>query len=578
DARIRVFHEKSKLYLIPMISLEELQKAPEKPGVYLFKKGNKPIYIGKAKNIKERLIQHYRLAEKDEKERAIVESSTSVEWLITRNTFEALTLEVDLIQLHKPKYNILHKYGGGYPLLLITKEAFPTVKVVRGTEHEGRLFGPFFTTSKAKKVKRLLHRLFKIRTCDPMPVRKEPCMDYHLGLCSAPCCNLVDRESYQLSVKSAIALLSGEVSQALEELYSRIEKEMQKLNFERCAMIRDQIQALENLSKGQKVSGIGYTNADVLYLMGRLVGVFLVRSGKLVDKEIVVLEGEEELEEFIIGFYYRNPLPEKLVVNFELSDETLWWLKGRKDFELIQGIEPEMEELVKENLGHYLEPAILKEEFQRVLSISLPERIEGFDISHFYGEHTVASCVVWSMGRMDKKAYRRYRIKSLEGIDDYRALEEVLTRRSRRLKDGEEKMPDLWLIDGGYGQLNVAIRVRDRFSLPVKVFALAKEEEILITEDGKEIRLKEHPLLYRVFGLIRDEAHRFALTYNRNLRLKEGLMDVLDKVKGVGEVKKKLIYRNFENLYEFLKADDHRLKKLGISPSLKQEVAKYLIE
>ncbi|MEJ5339394.1 MAG: excinuclease ABC subunit UvrC [Aquificaceae bacterium] len=559
-----------------MLSLEELQKAPEKPGVYIFKKGKKPIYIGKAKSLRDRLVQHYRLAEKDSKERAIIENSTSVEWVITRNTFEALTLEVDLIQLHKPRYNVLHKYGGGYPLLLITEDAYPTVRVVRGTEHAGQLFGPFFSASKAKRVKRLIHRVFKLRTCDPMPIRKEPCMDYHLGLCSAPCCGLIDRDAYRLSVRSAVALLSGEVSGVLEELYWRIEKEMHSLNFERCAMLRDQIQALENLSKGQKVSGLAYGSADILYTIGRVLGIFLIRSGRLVDKQVITLEKEEELEEFILGFYYSSPLPQSLVVNFELSEEALWWLSQRGNFELKRDIDQELEELIEENLGEHLDPAVLRDEFHRILSIPLPERIEGFDISHFYGEYTVGSCVVWEMGAMNKKGYRRYRVKNFEGIDDYRAMEEVLTRRARRLREGEERMPDLWLIDGGYGQLRVAVRVRDRFSLPIKVYALAKEEEILISEEGKEIRLSQYPVLYRVFGLIRDEAHRFALTYNRKLRLREGISDVLDRIKGIGEAKKKLIYRNFENLYEFLKADDRTLKRLGINPSVRQEVARYL--
>ncbi|MCS7170908.1 MAG: excinuclease ABC subunit UvrC [Aquificaceae bacterium] len=559
-----------------MILLEELQKAPDKPGVYMFKRGNKHLYIGKAKNLRDRLIQHFRLAEKDEKERSIISKSTSVEWVITRNTFEALTLEVDLIQLYKPKYNVLHKYGGGYPLLLITDEPYPTVKVVRGTEHSGQLFGPFFTVSKARKVKRLIHKLFKLRTCDPIPQRKEPCMDYHLGLCSAPCCGFVDRKVYELYARSALALLSGEVSPVLEELYSKVEEEASKLNFERCAMLRDQIHALENLSKGQRVSGLNYKNADILYSMGRLVGVFLIRSGKLVDKEMITLEREEELEEFVLGFYYKNPLPSLLMVNFELSEEIVWWLSQRGSFLFVKELEPELEELIRENLGYYLEPELLRDEFHRVLGISMPERIEGFDISHFYGDYMVGSCVVWDMGHMNKKLYRRYRIKSFEGIDDYRAIEEVLFRRARRLLEGEEKMPDLWLIDGGHGQLHVALRVRDRFSLPIKVFALAKEEEVLIEEGGREVRLKEHPVLYRVFGLIRDEAHRFALTYNRKLRLRDGLKDVLDCIKGIGDVKKKLIYRNFENLYEFLKADDQKLRRLGISPSLKQDVAKYL--
>ncbi|MFN3976644.1 MAG: excinuclease ABC subunit UvrC [Aquificaceae bacterium] len=559
-----------------MIDLDKLQRAPDKPGVYIFKKGEKPLYIGKAKSLRDRLLQHYKLAEKDSKEKAIINNSTDVEWIITRNTYEALTLEVDLIQLHKPRYNVLYKYGGGYPLLLITDEAFPTVKVVRGTDHRGQLFGPFFSVSKARRVKRLIHKAFKLRTCDPMPQRREPCMDYHLGLCSAPCCGLIDKGSYSLSVRSAVALLSGDVSPVLEELYSRIELEMQSLNFERCAMLRDQIQALENLSRGQRVSGLEYSNADIIYQMGRLLGLFLIRSGRLVDKQVITLDGEEELEEFLLGFYYNSPLPSNLIVNFEISEEALWWLRQRGGFNLIREMDKGLEDLIKENLGHQLDPDLLREEFNRVLNMDLPERIEGFDISHFYGDYTVGSCVVWEMGNMNKKAYRRYRIKTFKGIDDYRALEEVLSRRARRLKEGEERMPSLWLIDGGYGQLNTAIRVRDRFSLPIKIFALAKEEDILIYEDGKEIELKKHPILYRVFGLIRDEAHRFALTYNRKLRLKEGMQEVLDKIKGIGEVKKRLIYRNFENLYEFIKADDQSLKRLGISPSLKQEVAKYL--
>ncbi|MFN7064679.1 MAG: excinuclease ABC subunit UvrC [Aquificaceae bacterium] len=559
-----------------MISLETLQKAPEKPGVYIFKKGNKPIYIGKAKSIKERLIQHYNLAERDKRERAIIENSTHMEWFITRNTFEALTLEIDLIQLHKPRYNIMHKYGGGYPLILITKEKFPTVKVVRAMEHQGQLFGPFFSTSKAKRVKRLIHRVFKLRTCDPLPKRDLPCMDYHLGLCSAPCCGYIDEASYSLSVRSAIALLSGEVSQTLEELYTKIEEEIQRLNFEKCAMLRDQVKALENLSKGQRVSVLEYTHADIVYSMGRLIGLFLIRSGRLVDKEIIILQGHEELEEFLLGFYYTNPLPKVLFLNFDLSEEALWWLSQRGCFELKRDIDKELEELIRENLNHQIQGELLQEEFGRVLGIPLPERIEGFDISHFYGDYSVGSCVVWEAGRMNKRDYRRYKVKSLKGIDDYRALEEVLSRRAKRLKEGEERMPDLWLVDGGYGQLKVAMRVRDGFSLPIKAFSLAKEEELLILEDGKEIKLEEYPLLYRVFGLIRDEAHRFALTYNRRLRLKEGIKDVLDQIKGIGEVKKRIIYRNFENLYEFLRTDDHTLRRFGISPSLKQEVFKYL--
>jgi len=371
-------------------------------------------------------------------------------------------------------------------------------------------------------------------------------------------------------------MLSGEVSEVLPELYQRLEEHMEGLEFEKCALLRDQIKALEKLSLGQGVSGLPYQRADLFYRIGRLLGVFLIRSSKLVDKEVFLLETEEELEETLIGFYYSNPLPEVLLLNFELSEEVKRWLSERGKVEIVQKIDQSLEELVKENLHHYMPPELWQEEFLKVLKIHPPRIIEGFDVSHFYGDYTVASCVVWEEGTMNKKRYRRYRVKTVGQIDDYSSLGEVLSRRARRLKEGEETMPDLWLIDGGLGQLSVAIRVRDRFGLPIKVLSLAKEEEILLTEWGQRVRLKEHPILYRIFGQIRDEAHRFALSYNRKLRLKEGLKDILDRIKGIGEVKKRIIYNNFENLYELLKAEEGHLKKLGIDPSIKQEIEKYL--
>ncbi len=553
-----------------------LQNLPEKPGVYIFKKQNIPIYIGKAKNIKERVYQHISNASKDEKERAIVTESDTVDWIITRNEFEALTLEIDLIQLNKPKYNILHKHGGGYPLLLITSDPFPTVKVVRGNENDGEVFGPFFSTAKARKVKKLIHKLFKLRTCDPMPVRDLPCMDYHLGLCSAPCAGLVSKQDYDLSVESAKSMLSGEVEGVLPKLYEKLNTYMSQMNFEKCAYLRDQIVALENLAKGQSVSNLRIKNADIFYLYGKLLGVFLIRSAKLVDKKVFNVHSEEEAQEIVIGFYYSNPLPQMVVTNIELEGGVKEWLHKKGLKELSHEMDGQLFKVVEENLGFVYDEEGLREEFGKHLRIPLPERIEGFDISHFYGGYTVGSCVVWERGFMNKRLYRRYRIKTVNRIHDYRSLEEVLIRRAKRLKSGQESMPDVWLIDGGLGQLSVAVKVRDRFNLPIKVFALAKREESLIAEWGQILSLKEHPKLYRVFGLIRDEAHRFALSYNRKIRLKESLKDILDSIKGIGPVKKNIIYRNFSNLYEFIKADDGELKKLGIDPSIKQEIQKYI--
>ncbi len=555
-----------------------IREAPEKCGVYIFKSRRKPVYIGKAKNIRKRLQQHLKLSESDPKEFAILRDSIGIDWIITRNEFEALVLEIDLIQSHKPRYNVLHKHGGGYPMLLLTNDPYPTVKVVRGTQHEGNLFGPFLQASKAYKVKKLVHRLFRLRTCDPLPERQEPCMDYHLGLCSAPCAGIVSREEYGLSVEGVKALLSGEVADVLPKLYEKIEEFSKDMLFEKCAQVRDQIKALENITRGQSVSGLPYRSADFFYKLGRRVGLFLIRGGKLVSKEVYDLEREGELEEFLLGYYYSNFIPETILSNFKLSEEVRRWIEERagKKVEFSQRIPPELLSLAGENVKEGINLELLEDEFVHKLGLPLPKVIEGFDISHFYGENIVGSCVVWEEGRMNRRRYRRYKVKTLSQIDDYGALREVLTRRAKKLKERKEPMPDLWLIDGGKGQLGVALQVKERFRLPVRVFSLAKGEEILYSEDGRELRLKEEPLLYRVFGLIRDEAHRFALSYNRKLRTKKALEDVLSKVKGVGETRRRIIYRNFDNLYEFIRADEERLRKLGLPISLQQEVKKYL--
>ncbi len=560
--------------------MEELiEKAPQKCGVYIFKGKRKPVYIGKAKNLKKRLQQHLKLAQKDPKEAMIINSAVGLEWIITRNEYEALVLEIDLIQSYKPRFNVLHKYGSGYPMLLITQDSYPTVKVVRGTQHEGLLYGPFLQAKKANQVRRLIHKLFRLRTCDPMPVRKEPCMDYHLGLCCAPCCGYATKKEYNLNLESAKALLSGKVGEVLPELYSRLEEFSRELMFEKCAVIRDQIKALENISKGQGVSALPFEEADFIYRLGLRVGMFLIRGRKLISKRVYDFEKEEEVEEFVLGYYYSNYVPSLIITNFTLSDEVKRWIssKAKTSPRFVEEAPKELLELADENLKDSVNLEALEREFLQKLGMDMPKVIEGFDISHFYGEDTVGSCVVWEGGKMNKKRYRRYKIKSLNGIDDYGALREVLTRRAKRLKAKTEPMPDAWLIDGGVGQLNVALEVRERFRLSFRVFSLAKEEEILFTDKGDALPLKENHLLYRVFGEIRDEAHRFALTFNRKLREKRALEDVLSKVKGVGEARKRIIYRNFESLYEFIEAEDEELKRLGLPTSLKQEVKRYIL-
>jgi Excinuclease ABC subunit C len=220
----------------------------------------------------------------------------------------------------------------------------------------------------------------------------------------------------------------------------------------------------------------------------------------------------------------------------------------------------------------------LKVSFTSFLEERPQKLIECFDISHFQGQYTVGSMVVWEDGSLNKSKYRRYRIKTVDYIDDFASLKEVLSRRAKRIVSKEDQTPDMWLIDGGKGQLSMGIEVKEKFLLNIYICSLAKKEEIIYTEDGLEIPIKNHQALYRVFGLLRDEAHRFAITYNRNLRSKEFIKDTLSKIKGVGKVKKEIIYRHFDSLYDFIKSDDEKLKKLGISKSIKDQVRKILGE
>ncbi len=545
---------------------------PETCGVYLFKGRDGYTYIGKAKNLKKRLLQHLTAAKSDPKEFAIFTQSEGLDYITTEGEYEALVLERQLINFHKPKFNVVFKHGSGYPMLLLTEEKFPTLKVVRNFEEKGEYFGPFFSVKRALGVKRLVHKLFKLRTCEKMPSPGRLCTDYHLGLCSAPCVGMVSEEDYRLAVEGARAFLSGEVGKVLPELYARIEEHAKRLEFERCAFLKGIVEALENLAEGQRVSNLPFSEADVwVHPEGsNEIFLYLVRGRRLVDKRRFEIPDAYDgtPENFLLAYYSVGYVPERVFCNFPLSEgENLRRYlseRSKKEVEISEGIPEFLKPLVEENLNKTAAEEA-KKLFEEVLKIPFPKRIEGFDISHFFGEAVVGSCVVWERGEMNKRCYRRYRVKTVEGIDDYASLEEILSRRALRIKRGQYPAPDIWLIDGGKGQLNVALRVKGRFNLPTFVVALAKGEEILFTEDGREIPLKEYPPLYRIFGLIRDEAHRFALSYNRKLRERK-ILGRLPKRE------RKIVERNFGSVYELLNAPEERLKRLGLEPSLKQKV------
>jgi excinuclease ABC subunit C len=567
-------------------ALEFINKAPEEPGVYLFKDSKKQyVYIGKAVNIKNRLKNHYQQLKVDPKERKIFKESSSIEWIITKSDYEAFVLENELIKQYKPKYNVRLKSGSSYPMLVITDEDYPTVKISRKFgEIKGEYFGPFLPARTARAMKELIHKLFKLRTCDPLPKRSLVCFDYHLGLCSGPCADKISMKEYKEDAKVAKAFLSGNVKNVIYELYDKINDYINKLMFEKAAVIRDQIKAIEMTIKKQEVIGVGVEEADIFYFLRNRVYLIIVRGNRIVGKDELKVQNEEFEEgneiAIITDYYSKDTyIPKTIITNKDLEDlENLkqWLLKAKnKEVEILTSLPEQVEGFIKRNINiENIEN--LRSEFERVFGFGLPNRVECFDISHLDGKFTVGSCVVWENGSMNKREYRRFRVRTVDYIDDFASLREVLTRRFRRYKEMDNP-PELVLIDGGKGQLSQGLAVRQELGLEnLRVFSIAKKEEIIYTDDGKEVRLFENQELLKFFTKIRDEAHRFAITYNRKLREKEGLKSVLDNIEGIGEKRKEILYRTYKTLDNILKASDEELKKLGIPASVSQKIKEYL--
>ncbi|EDP74067.1 GIY-YIG nuclease family protein, partial [Hydrogenivirga sp. 128-5-R1-1] len=340
---------------------DKIKEAPEKSGVYIFKNKNKYIYIGKAKNLKNRLKGHLQALKYDYKEQKIFEESTQLEWIITSSDYEAFILENALIKQYKPKYNVMLKSGSGYPMLVITNDEYPTVKISRKYgEIDGEYFGPFIPAKTARAMKQLIHKVFKLRTCDPMPKRNIACFDYHLGLCSAPCVNKISKKDYMLDVKSAKAFLSGDAGKVIYQLYDRIEEYMKKMLFEKAAVVRDQISALENLIKKQKVVGIPEKEADIFYINYPDIYITVIRTNRIIgmDKlKVSNIEDEENIVSLIISYYKQgNFIPGKVVINKQLEDiENLQkWLSNvaGKEIKVETQIIPEVEAFIKQNIKH----------------------------------------------------------------------------------------------------------------------------------------------------------------------------------------------------------------------------------
>lgn len=555
---------------------DRLEQLPTNPGVYLMKDATGAIlYVGKAVNLRARVRSYFREDKgHSAKVRAMVRQIVDLETLSTDTEVEALVLENTLIKRHRPYFNILLKDDKTYPYLKLTlNEAYPRLVVTRRRLADGaRYFGPYPDAGAMHATLRLIKQLFPLRQRPRPQFRDRPCLNYSIGRCLAPCQGLVTPEAYRQVVRQVEAFLSGRHRELVRELEASMRDASEALDFERAAALRDQIQAIHRLMEQQKVDADSDADQDVIGLAvdetSVSVQVFQIREGRLTGRREHELDREgSEVSEVLsafLGLFYSEAetVPAEILLREEPPEADLLseWLTSRRGGKVrlrvpLRGDKEKLLRMAETNAQQALErnrlsrwaaiergPQAALAELGRALGCPPPRRIEGFDISHAQGSDTVASMVVFIDGRPAKDQYRRFKIRTVEGIDDFASMREVVTRRYRRLTEpGVEgwDAPDAILIDGGKGQLSAAVAALDALGLDLPIFGLAEQfEEIYLPGRKEGIQLGDRSPARHLIQRLRDEAHRFALSFHRNLRGKRMTRSILDDVPGIGEKRK----------------------------------------
>lgn len=608
------------------MSLEhKLATLPTRPGVYLMKnEAGEIIYVGKAKNLRSRVRSYFqRSRDHSPKVRVMVSHITDFDYIVTDSEVEALILENNLIKEHAPRYNVRLKDDKTYPYIKVTlNEHFPRVLLVRRRLNDGaRYFGPYTDVKAVRETLDFLRAIFPVRTCrkDIKPGASDrPCLNYHLGRCEAPCASLVSLEDYRAMIDEVVAFLEGKVEHVIPKLTAKMQEAADKLEYERAARLRDQIYAIRKMAERQKIVAEHREDQDFLGCarVGDLacVQVFFVRDGKVVGRDHFLLDCSPEEDEreilaaFIKQFYAQAAyIPRFIFLPLELDEPDILesWLSDLRGSRVYlhvpkRGAKKELVEMVMENANTVLEVARSRQErreadiaealkqLEEVLGLEAPpSRIEAFDISNTQGKDMVASMVVMVDGKLVGDEYRRFRIRSVQdGPNDYLAMQEVISRRFRRglqeqAEGGEGKFstfPDLVLIDGGKGQLNAAIQIRDELGLDIPFISLAdRMEEVFVEGRSEPVNLPRNTKGSLLLQRLRDEAHRFALTYHRNLRGKSSRSSILDQIPGVGPKRKKALLRHFGSVKAIREASVEDLCKVeGINRKVAEEIYQYM--
>lgn len=605
---------------------DKLSRLPTSPGVYLMKdEQGKIIYVGKAVNLRNRVRSYFQSSRNHSpKTIVLVEQIRDFEYIVTDSEVEALILENNLIKEHAPWYNIRLKDDKTYPYIKVTmNEEFPRVLLVRRRLSDGaKYYGPYTSTSAVRSTLKTLRRLFPIRSCNKdikEGMNDRPCLNYHIGRCLAPCAGLVDKESYQQTIAEACLFLEGRHDSLIPDLRKKMQQASKELDFEKAARLRDRIQALEQVVEKQKIVAANNVEQDVIGYArlgnAACLQVFFVRGGKIIGREHFMMNCniDEEQAEIIAAFikqYYhdQNVIAKEILTaavpdEAELLEQWLSKLRGSRVYLRTpqRGSKRALMEMVSHNAQLILDDLLAQEErkikaierglweLQHALGLEdKPNRIEAFDISNIQGNQVVASMVVLLEGKANNDQYRRFKIQSVEGKpNDYMAMQEVVRRRfTRGLKEqvGEiigdkfSSFPDLVLIDGGKGQLNAALAVRDELGLTIPFIGLAERlEEIYLESQSEPLILpRESQGLYMV-QRVRDEAHRFAVSYHRQLRSKANQGSILDDIPGVGAVRKRALVKHFGSVKSIKEATVEQLLEVdGVNHKVAKAIYQYV--
>ena len=584
---------------------EKAHALPLKPGVYIMQDAkNTVIYVGKAKALKNRVSQYFaNLASHTEKTRAMVSQIDHFDVIVADSEFEALVLENSLIKRHQPRYNILLKDDKGYPYIRLTvKEEYPKFSLAnRAAEDGARYFGPYGSRGNTQNIIDALRVALRLPSCNkkfPRDIgRERPCLNYHMGQCDGYCRKDMDQSRYREAIDQAVRLLEGKFQEVGDELKEEMELAAEELRFEKAAELRDRYKAIELLGKRQKVVAGSLADTDVVgFHKGETTkSCFVVLhfvEGELAAKDWDLIDTpmEEEIADILSALvrqYYggRGNLPRQILLPCELEDEVplmrmLSEDAGRK-VELVtpqRGAKMDLIRLANKNAVEEVERWTTREERQSKLMELLgklldlkepPRRIESYDISNQGGDDIVASMVVYVNGRPLKRDYRRFKLKDMDGPDDYASMEQVLTRRFKRYLEEDEKFadkPDLLLIDGGVNHANVAVKVLEELGLSIPVFGMVKDDRhrtrALVTPEGKEIGIQGNQAIFSLIGQIQEETHRFAIEFHRQQQNQRVRASVLDQIPGVGEKRRSDLLKHFKSIRKIKEATQAQLAEV----------------